>query len=73
MTDRDYAGIMANKWLVTLKNKKRFESNSYTDGKIMIEESEIEWMPFIQSGAVTINYEIKETVIAREDNLFMGI
>ena len=64
---------MANKWLVTLQNKKRFESNSYTDGKIMIEESEIEWTPFIHSGAISTNYKIKETVIAREDNLFMGI
>ena len=56
VTDRDYGYTMHNKWLAILQNRKRFESNSYTDGKVMIKESELAWIPIPLSGATIHAY-----------------
>ena len=55
-----------------LHNHKRFNSELYEGDSSVIQESLIEWIPFPRFQMLKI-YWLKETLIEREDNLFMDI
>ena len=68
----DYWKEMAHKYLIILENQKRFESDNYIDETPVVDESQLRWVHFSQSFN-QIEYTIKETVIEREDNLFIEV
>ena len=63
---------MSDKWIALLHNRKRFESDLYDSNTPIVSETNIKWIKFPRK-QMRKNFNIKETFVNREDNLFMDL
>ena len=68
----DYKKKMQNKFLVTLTNQKRFESDNYSRETPIVKESVTDWREIPREPQL-ITLEVRQTQLVREDNLIIAI
>ena len=68
----EYEQELSWKFITILQNRKRLETDRYDGGSPIVKESFLGFFSF-PKGQLRYDFEISETLIEHEDNLFMSI